>query len=290
MTKQEETIIESLEQQTGKIKHFEATLPFSHQGDGTFTGYGKSEEFKWDAAGVDYTAARHGLDMGRARELFNNEEWDQLADELNEANMAKKKPVETLVVALWNGKAVGTMKNYNVVPHIDLLEAIREANLEDNATGYMDKFGMVIDLSVSDKQTYIWLRMINGHSGHKALRYYTLFKVGQYEFEIPIHDRRRHLSRVEETKNNLTEMVNEVGDIKVEIKLEAMSAAEALDAITNEVKTFNKRQEIIWDMVESNKTLKNAMDVIIKIAAFTERKGYKSAASKMIDAIMTKVS
>lgn len=193
-----------------------------------------------------------------------------------------------MIAAIFKGELVGMMKNYQAVSHNEIVDAIERYGLAESiAYSHVDQYCMNMILDVNAKGDYIaGLRIVNGHSGHVSFRYSSAFKAGDFEFDIPMVARVRHLSSVIASVESLKSLIEGAAELRIDELLRKTSVRRVSEIIRDTFIKPNKRQQILLDNAEIGKDCENALDYILKLSDYTHVQGYKKAASSIMNRII----
>lgn len=207
------------------------------------------------------------------------------------------------VLAVVNDVILGVMTHYNPVAHKDIIKTVYDNKLENNVIyTHLGPLDMTIDVKVEDTvgafsdgstdidedtNTIAALRVVNGHSGHTALRYYLYVKSGAYEFQTSVENARsRHLGKVDATVRAMALAFESVKDAKMINRLMAMTKEDALKIVDVELKKKTLRQEKLVLLVQDDVDVKTALDILAVLGQYASTRGYAAAVSGIMDPIM----
>lgn len=270
------------------IKHFSLRFPIVHIGDGVFTEPHEIS-FRFSTFGLDYTAYRTGGDAKLYRELWFDGRYDELAAKINEHWSTVRHPNRELVAATVDGNLVGLMTNYNEIDHKTLTDKIESISLHEFVSRFdLDMLCLRIwmNVDVGDKHL-VSFKVTNGHSGHVAFGYTTSFKTGEFEFDIPLKAKTRHLKTVGETLDNLNALFEAAKEMQITEVMRSISRLTVGTYLDHEFKTSTspKIQELLESLVQ-NKEIDNMLETVVWLGEWTSKRGYKVAASTMIAKLM----
>lgn len=187
-----------------------------------------------------------------------------------------------LILVTSRGTVEGLLTNYNVVPHLSVLDRIEQSPIKDNITGYsICPKRMVIKFRskyILDNKAAFGLAVCNGETGHVALSYNFFVESGSFTFLFPLKDRRRHLSKVGEVNQRLVDVFEAANEVDLDAKLRAASP---LEIPANIIAGFDK----IAFVFEKNTTLRGVVDDLLR---FRTRHGYKGQATKALEYILNR--
>lgn len=276
------------------IRHFAFSFPIHWDGDDTFCGDAYTgDTFRFDTFGLDYTAYRTGGDSKRYRTLWAAGLYQELAELINDdwSQLSERKRSQTLIAATFGGVLVGLMTNYSEVDHSDLIKALKDVDLHESIEDWaLDLLCLRIWITVSIGDRFLAsFRITNGHSGHVAFGYAASFRVGEFEFDIPLTDRVRHLTNVHSTLANLNELFKAAQELRIADTLRETEAGWLIDKLIDSFSEPTKRQAEVLESVKSIRTDDNALVLAVWLGEWTEKRGYKGVASQMLSIVMNEV-
>lgn len=250
--------------------------------------------FSFSFFGLDYTAYRLGGDAKLYRSLWIDKRYEELAKKLNShwSTLPERKQKRELVAALVDGSLVGLMTNYNEVDHKSLAQSIEDAGLSKHIAKHdLDLLCLRVWLNVDVAEKHlVSFKITNGHSGHVAFGYTTSFKTGEFEFDIPLKAKTRHLKTVGETLDNLNTLFEAAKEMKIAEEMRSISAnPSVMDFLNKEFSTpSQKQQELLLEFNRSvfDGEIDNMLETVVWLGEWTSKRGYKVAASTMIVKLM----
>lgn len=228
-----------------------------------------------------------GVPYATFTKLYRDEKFADLAAHTAQRN-------DSLVAATYEGAVVGLMSNYVPVSHTDLVTDIAEAKLDQHIVRWnLTQTGLRMDLALRSEikeksgQLLAALTIDNGHSGHYALRYRATIRVDDFEWQLPLSQRRRHLSNVHLAQQALVEALKTVEDLRIEDKLKAMTIDQVKAIVAAKV-DMTVRQERLFLSVMDTKPA-NASEFVATAGIYASTVGYSSAVHKMLNPILDAV-
>lgn len=296
----EDTSISRLRAQVAEaeIKHVEVQMPvdaiISQQ-----SAEGDNELMLQFADGTKAVANRLGLQYFAYRLRLNDKSvFEYLTNKITGAELTTKfnqtwnaisvSKRGKMIAAIYKNELVGMLRNYTAVSHNELIDAIEEFGLAGSIVySNVDQFSMNMIISVAVNDKYIaGLRVMNGHSGHVSFRYSSAFRVNDFEFDIPMSDRVRHLSSVQQSVANLTDLLEGAGDLRIDEMLRQTPIRAVQQIVRDEFLKPSKRQNILLENPEIGEDCSNALEYVISLSRYTKTRGYKKAASSILNRII----
>ena len=276
------------------IKHFAFTFPIHWESGETFCPSEGSEfSFQFDTFGLDYTAYRTGGDSKQYRTLWAAGLYEELEQTINDdwSNLDERKQSKSLVAATFNGVLVGLMTKYNEVEHTEVLSMIEKSGLNDEVSDWiLDLLCLRVWVTITVGDRFVAsFRITNGHSGHVAFGYSASFRVGEFEFDIPLTARVRHLVQVDKTLENLNELFTAAKELQIADKMRQTKAGPLIAKLFEVFKTPTKRQAELFESLKAISDEDNALVLAVWLGDWTEKRGYKGAASQMLSIIMNEI-
>lgn len=197
-----------------------------------------------------------------------------------------------LIAAVYQGELVGLMRNYTPVSHEELVNELVSNNIGDQIQwSSVDPFKMHMIVSTSVAGKFVaGLRITNGHSGHVSFTYASTFQLGDFEFDIPLSDRVRHLKSVTQSVSNLKLLIEAASELRIDEMLRQTSIHEVQSIVRTMFLTPSKRQTAILENAEIGKDCSNALEYVVALGDRMNNRGYKKAVtsimSKLIDEIV----
>lgn len=269
------------------IEYAQVTFPISHLGEGVFR-FSNGFEAKFTTLGAGYLSER--LPQYKYRWFTrhaNDGDWDAIERTVNQH---PHQLMGNYVAALYEGEIVGIMSHYNAVPHNQLLEYIKAAGLENDVTSHwITQMELVINITVKSQchdGFLVAMRIVNGHSGHSALRYRSVILAEGYEWEDRVSgSARRHLSQVGQAISSMREAMETITELKVDDRLMNMTAEEALEIAQNSNKNLSVRQERLL-MAAKEAKCQTALEVVVLLGGYAATSGYKSSVTRLLDPVI----
>lgn len=279
------------------IEHFAFNFPIRcYSEDGVFVET-NDNRFSFDTYGLDYVAYRLGGSNQLYRELWMNAQYEELAAKMNShwKTLPDKKRDRTLIAATVDGTLVGLMTNYTEVKHSEIVAQIEKNGLSGSMTNaILDllclRIWLRIEDPVEDERHLVSLKIVNGHSGHVAFGYSATFKTGAFEFDFPMSDRVRHLTSTGKLLENMATLLESAREMQITETLRNTPAnPNVMNLINGEFdKPTQKQQDLLLQMNQNifDGKLENALEIAVWLGQFTEKRGYKVAASQMLGLMM----
>lgn len=276
-----------------QIQHVEITMPLTMntpEDDEYYISSENGHHFTIGRLGINYMAYR----LKMLKESVQNalDDIDNLPSFIDDANDAWDTiPTHKrgkLIAAIVDGQLVGLMRNYTPVDHNAVIDAIAQAGLgEDMIKATVDDICLNMVLRIQAKGRYIvGLRIVNGHSGHVSFRYSATFMIDDFSYDIPLSDRTRHLSRVEDALANLHELVKDASELKIDETLRQTSMRLVNQIVLDKLPKPNKRQLTLLNNPATSEDCDSALDYIIKMSRYVSVSGYRKAAVSIINKII----
>lgn len=197
----------------------------------------------------------------------------------------------TLIAATIKGTLYGILTNYNPVSNREVLDMVDDAKLVNRLTWYkLTPKEMSLYLkskNVLDNHAAFGMAIRNGETGHVTLGYHLYVSYGDFIFTFPYDNTKRHLSRVNEAKNDMTAALNDIDTIDIDAYLRTHPASEVVGLLRD--KKFDKlRSEI------SRSTTCTINEFIIRLLRHRDSYGWKTltdeAVSKVLNEVASKVT
>lgn len=282
-------LIENLkaEVSAAKIQYHQVTFPMTHVGDGVFK-FANGFEGRFAEIGAGYLSERVPVAYAWFTAKARKEAWDDIERACKEHGGSLR---GSYVAAVYNGHIVGVMSHYNPIPHLELIDSLDKASLLDNLDSYwLNETAMTVDIRVSgpSDDVLVFLRIINGHSGHQAISYHMVIRADGYEWVDKKIDRarRRHLSKVGLLLEALDGALEIITDLKATERLKVMSAKAAIDIMMDKNPELTIRQERLLALLEEMKELETAMDVVTTLGTYASTVGYRAAVTKLLNPVI----
>jgi hypothetical protein len=275
------------------IEHPTVTLPIKHLGRGNFE-FANGVKCRMTVEGAGYFSERiRTVPYAWWTNAARNSYWDQIEKKIN-ANLDKFTR-DKYVAAIFDGKLVGIMANYNPIPHAKLLEAIKSAKL-DSEVRYGDlsetEMNVVIDIKTlndveGDEALLVGLRITNGHSGHSALRYNLYLRSGGYDWSDGsfMSGRARHLSKVDALVGEMKTSFDLATEVKLVDRLRAVSASMVWSTLDAALPKKTMRQERMIANLQSMSDVQTALDIVMTLGRQAGVRGNLSAVAGIVDPI-----
>lgn len=304
MSKSSNAKFNDLRKQVGdvKISHVAVKLPIKHLGKGEFE-FADGTRTRMTIIGAGYWHERiKDVPYRWWTSAARDSQWGKIADKIN-ANAAIFTK-DKYIVAMVDGKMVGIMANYQAVDHAALLDQLQGLGLDkDLAWGELDetKLTAVVRVDgvgddVASPDLLVGLKVVNGHSGHVALRFFVYAQVGAYEFMQALGEgatggRARHLTTVGKVVSNLELAAKAAAELKLIDRLSAISVGMARATIAsnfapNGPQKLTLRQERMLAEVDDDKSIATALDLVVRLGQFSSTRGYGAAVSGLVDPVI----
>ncbi len=283
------------------IQHQEVQMPVNamltseteNEGNELMMQFASGQKFVANRIGLQYMAYRLKLGDDKVSQYLRGKiTGAELTDAFNiawEAIPVSKRG--KLIAASVNNKLVGMLRNYTAVAHNDLLNSIEGFGLAGSVVyGNVNDFEMNMIISVEAFKEFIaGLRITNGHSGHVSFRYTSAFRVNDFEFDLPMADRVRHLSSVITSVSNMKSLIEGAADLRINRMLEKTTIRQVGEIIRSEILKPSKRQQILLDNPVIGQDCENALDYVISLSRYTKTSGYKKAATSILNVLIEKI-
>lgn len=277
------------------LRYEVVSFPIKHVGGGEFqhstTSLGGTF-FKFTVDGAGYLSERNTeFKYAQFTALVREERWDELELLANKAILPIKGAGKGLIFALVDDAVVGILRHYNVVKHEDLIQAVADAHLQHDVIAFaltqqFMSFDILSSVVGDEYESFsVALRILNGHSGHVALRYQLLVKSKGFEYTKPLYGRSRHLSKVQDTVKVLSEALDQVADEKLDVRLRNMSDLALVSLIRTLVPTTTARQEGLLQLLDHSEC-ETGLDVVILLGQYASTRGYASAVDRMLTPVI----
>lgn len=141
----------------------------------------------------------------------------------------------------------GITRKYNfILDHDDILDLIEENGYSNKVVwGGQNGKAMQIDLSLEDSDTRYCIRIQNGFTGHENLSYRVVYKFhNYYHFESNLISKNRHLKKMQNTLDNLNDIMQELSKNNLSKKLSKINYSD-MSAIVLDI--FNYRNKFESD-------------------------------------------
>lgn len=276
------------------IRTVAVQLPASYSGkqddkDRPLFTFANGMELPFLEIGAGYLHERlKGIPYATFTKLYRDARYDELAGHTSQLH-------DTLVAALYDGAVVGLMSNYVPVSHVDLVQDISEAKLDKHIVRWnLTTTGLRIDLALKSEtkeksgQLLAALTIDNGHSGHYALRYRATIRVDDFEWQLPLSQRRRHLSKVHLAQQALVEALRTVEDLHIEDRLKAMSIDDVKAIVAAKVDMTVRQERLFLSVMDSKPA--NASEFVATAGVYASTVGYSSAVHNLLNPILDSVS
>ena len=279
-----------INESTERIAYYQVTFPMQHIGNGVFR-FANGVELPFDAEGAGYMSERlPQTRYARWTAAWRDEDYAWMAEQ-TERNI--KRLDGEYIAATFDGKIQGVMSNYKPVSHTVILRNIIDTGNQQHVESYYlnDKeLGVYIRIMSADNEdVVVGLKVLNGHSGHSALRHRMYVRSGAYQASHQIvASRNRHLSTVQDGVEAIENAFEAIEEIRVVDKLDNWEVNSAIDYISRELKNTSARQQELLLIASNDPDVATALDMVAVFGSYAQTRGYKTGASKMIDLLVKK--
>lgn len=272
------------------IRHFAAEFPLTV---GYATGIfctANLHHFCFHPYGLSYLSYHTKGSAALYQKLHNEAEYEKLCEAIN-ADWKGRGSRDQLIFALYNGSdLVGVMANYKPIPNSDIMQRIADLDLDRYLTGFSLSpiaFRVFLNVGIGAKHL-VTLSIKNGHSGHVAFSYNARFSTDSYEYEVPLSDNVRHLSRAALAVTNLEEIMKTAKEMEMDARLEATPVAACYEWIDMKYPIMTPSQERLLEELRKQRPA-DGLQFVVMAASYISTRGLKGAVRSFNDTVMEKV-
>lgn len=267
------------------VTYVQATLDIKHIGSGIYVLHdldGK-EVGSWTMSKSNNFFVRHlskrTVSLGEATKLITSPDGEAIEKIYKEAFRVDGTP-HLYVWPVVNGALAGTMRRYNPIYNVEVLDALERYGLSDHVTkATLDEWGPIINVAIKKEDSLEFgIQIINGQTGQRAfiVKGLVASRNGKAEATFKLEDtRKRHGSDVGVALNQFEKVLSNAANVKFDLINEA-DPVKGLELFKTQLGTTDKGNEITAKL-EMCSTVPEMLGIL---ADFSAQKGYATLATK----------